>query len=76
MAVTGVRRGRHRSECVRVGLISDDSFSPTQTTRVLNLTVLLPIRADGCEQLSRMASWDLWRARCTGPDRMARPTGP
>jgi hypothetical protein len=41
MAVTGVHRGRHGAHRVGVSLISDDNFSDTQTTRVLNLTVTL-----------------------------------
>ena len=38
MAITG--RGRHQT--YGVSLISDDNFSPTQTTRVLNLVARLP----------------------------------
>jgi hypothetical protein len=38
MAITG--HGRHHT--YGVSLISDDNFSPTQTTRILNLTARLP----------------------------------
>lgn len=41
MAVTGTHPGRHGRSRVGVSLISDDNFSSTQTTRVLNLTVEL-----------------------------------
>lgn len=41
MAVTTPRRGRHGVRRVGVHLISDDNFSATQTTRVLNLSVRL-----------------------------------
>lgn len=41
MAVTGKHRGRHGVRRVGVSLISDDNFSATQTTRVLNLSVRL-----------------------------------
>ena len=43
MAVIGLRRTRHGSR-VGVSLISDDNFSATQTTRVLNLAVRLRSR--------------------------------
>jgi hypothetical protein len=40
----GHHRGHHRrsGELARVLLISDDNFSATQTTRVLDLAALLP----------------------------------
>lgn len=45
MAVTGVLPGRSgRGPVVGVSLISDDNFSDTQTTRVLNLAVRFPGR--------------------------------
>lgn len=51
MAITG-RVVRATGETVRLTLISDDNFSTTQTTRLLDLSVRLPVQLPGISPAS------------------------